>query len=276
MRHLMMCFSLAMIHAMILCPALLAETSPVHKPKPPPKPVTVTGKLETGLMAIGGETTGTQVTTNSRVYELEFVQHPELQERLEELNGKEVTVTGPMRLIRGVERKDRWVIDVQKLHAKEDSKSSKTSAAMTGDGLGYSAESNKEETAVRIREGKRGLVVEITSPSGIDTVTIKRNAERWPGRVNLHLNLKGLELLEVTAGVQTQYWGVSASQSNESRTWTVQDGAEVTLPPASPRFSPVRREHSPVQKDGFALTLPEGLLASNTESLTIRFIDFYR
>lgn len=277
MRHLLMFLSLAMIHAMIHSPAVLAENSSPQKPKSSPKPVTVTGKLEAGLMAIGGETTGTRVTTsNNRVYELEFVQHPELQESIDEFDGKEVTVTGPMRLIRGVERNDRWVIDVLKLQAKDASKASQTSTGAPQDEMKYSATANNKETTVRLVQDKEGLDVEIVSLSGIDTVTITRIAGQWSSPITLQLNLKGLEHLEVTAGDQTQHWGVSAAQPNEFRTWTNENGAEITLPPDSPRYSPVRREHSSIQNDGYAVTLPAGLLESNPESITVRFIDFYR
>ena len=284
MKHLLTIFSPVMICAMLLSPIALAETSPAQKPKSGPKPVTVTGKLEAGLMAIGGETTGTRVTTNGRVYELEFKKHPELREKVEEYNGKEVTVTGPMRLIRGGEGPDRWVIDVQKLELKGARKSRQPVTVGIEKKMNYAARPTREETTIHLQltEDEDALDLLIHSPPGIDTVTVTRNANQWPRQINLHLALNGLEHLEVTAGNETLCWGVSSSQPSEIRCWTKLNGAEVPLSPESPQFSPVRRENSLFESEGnrsgghFAVTLPESLLHSNPDTFVVRFIDFYR
>jgi hypothetical protein len=244
--------------------------------------VTVTGKLEAGLMAIGGETTGIRVTTNGRVYELEFVKHHELQEKAEKYNGKEITVTGSMRLVRGVEGPDRWIIDVQTLELKEARKSRDPVTVGTEMEMKYVARPTRDETTVHLQLNEDTLDVQIHSPPGIDTVTMTRNANQWPRQVTLHLALNGLEHLEVAAGNESLCWGVSSSLPSTVRSWTKLNGAEEPLSPESPQFSPVRRVTASVESEGnpnenlFTVTLPESLLRSNPDTFVVRFIDFYR
>ena len=57
------------------------------------------GKLRTGIMAIGGETTGAQITTPGGTFEVEL---PEKTDA-EALNGKTVRITGILYLRKGVE-----------------------------------------------------------------------------------------------------------------------------------------------------------------------------
>jgi hypothetical protein len=57
------------------------------------------GKLRTGIMAIGGETTGAQITTPGGTFEVELPDKTDA----EALNGKTVRITGEMYLRKGVE-----------------------------------------------------------------------------------------------------------------------------------------------------------------------------
>src|SRR5262245_59347270 len=54
------------------------------------------GKLQTGIMAIGGETTGTTITTSAGTFELEL--DKKLAAQAEKLNRKAVVVTGTLYL----------------------------------------------------------------------------------------------------------------------------------------------------------------------------------
>lgn len=76
--------------------------------------IMVTGILRTGIVAIGGETTGTILeTSNGRVYELQLGRYnPREAARL---NGKQVTVTGMLMIKPGVEIPARTIIQVQSL-----------------------------------------------------------------------------------------------------------------------------------------------------------------
>lgn len=83
--------------------------------KKPTKPITVTGTLKTGVVAIGGETTGIVVTTKDTSYELDLGKDKKLQELATKLNGKQVSVTGMLDVRPGVEVKERRIITVSKL-----------------------------------------------------------------------------------------------------------------------------------------------------------------
>ena len=76
---------------------------------------TYEGTLQTGVMAIGGETTGTILKTKSDgVYELQL-KTDELRKLAESLNGKIVVVTGEYKPRPGVEIRERRIIEVETL-----------------------------------------------------------------------------------------------------------------------------------------------------------------
>ena len=81
--------------------------------------VEITGTLTTGIMAIGGETTGTIIQSGNVTWELDFGQNPQLQARAKELNGKRVVVTGTYRRGRGVEIAQREIVTVASLTPAE-------------------------------------------------------------------------------------------------------------------------------------------------------------
>ena len=79
--------------------------------------VVVRGTLRTGIMAIGGETTGTTVTARGATWELDLRGKPEWQARAESLSGRRVVVTGSLEVRPGVERRQRWIVTVKTLEA---------------------------------------------------------------------------------------------------------------------------------------------------------------
>jgi hypothetical protein len=78
---------------------------------------TFTGRLKTGIMAIGGESTGVILETASGVFELDVRSNPRAREQLATLDGKQVTVTGEYRPRPGVEVKERRIVIVHTLEA---------------------------------------------------------------------------------------------------------------------------------------------------------------
>ena len=83
--------------------------------------VTYVGTLKTGIMAIGGETTGTILKTKEgTVYELELGE--KFSRPGEELNGKTVMVTGSLKIRAGVEVKERTIVVVTGLKAAPDAR----------------------------------------------------------------------------------------------------------------------------------------------------------
>jgi hypothetical protein len=77
--------------------------------------VEVRGKLEHGVVAIGGESTGTEVTAKDITWELSLGKSEEHQRVAAEQNGKTVLVTGTLTRKKGTERKERWIVEVATL-----------------------------------------------------------------------------------------------------------------------------------------------------------------
>lgn len=101
-----------MISFILLGAAMLAADS---APAEESITVTVVGTLHAGLVAIGGETTGTTITAKGIKWELDFGQNDELRAVAENLNSKLATVNGTLERRPGVEVKERWIVKVASL-----------------------------------------------------------------------------------------------------------------------------------------------------------------
>jgi hypothetical protein len=81
---------------------------------------TYEGTLQTGIMAIGGETTGVILETGEgSPYELDLGSNEELRKLAEKLNGKKVVVQGDYKPRPGVEVSERRIIEVKSLEKAE-------------------------------------------------------------------------------------------------------------------------------------------------------------
>ncbi len=77
--------------------------------------VEVKGKLNSQVFAIGGETTGVQISANGVVWELDLGKNAALKKAAAELNEKVVVVTGTLNVKAGVEIRKRWIVTVATL-----------------------------------------------------------------------------------------------------------------------------------------------------------------
>jgi hypothetical protein len=77
--------------------------------------VKVRGTLRTGLMAIGGETTGYAITARGVTWELDFGKDDKLRKTADGLNGHLVVVTGTLDVRAGVEMKSRSIVTVDEI-----------------------------------------------------------------------------------------------------------------------------------------------------------------
>ena len=73
--------------------------------------VTVRGTLNTGVMAIGAETTGVTITANGVTWELELEGNQ--RELASNLNGAKAIVAGQLRNVAGIEIRHRLIVKVQ-------------------------------------------------------------------------------------------------------------------------------------------------------------------
>lgn len=81
--------------------------------------VEVKGTLEHGVVAIGGETTGTIITAGQLTWDLDLSQRQEFAELAARLNGKTAIVTGILQRFKGVEVPERRVVTVTSLKGSE-------------------------------------------------------------------------------------------------------------------------------------------------------------
>lgn len=74
------------------------------------------GLLRHGIVAVGGETTGTTITFHGLTWELQFATDND-RELAAQHNKKPVQVIGALRKVVGTENKIRWIIDVKHISA---------------------------------------------------------------------------------------------------------------------------------------------------------------
>jgi hypothetical protein len=79
--------------------------------------VVVRGTLRTGMMAIGGETTGTTITARGLTWELDLGRDEALRRKAESLSRRRVVVRGTLEPRAGVEVRQRLIVAVKSLEA---------------------------------------------------------------------------------------------------------------------------------------------------------------
>lgn len=110
-----------------ICGIIVASSSltvavaadPVDKQKADVK-VTCHGKLRHGVVAVGGETTGTTISFGQLTWELKLPDASRV-DFAKSHHKKQVTAVGTLRKVEGVERPARWIVDVSEL-AETDTK----------------------------------------------------------------------------------------------------------------------------------------------------------
>jgi hypothetical protein len=81
----------------------------------PAQKVELKGKLRTGVVAIGSETTGTVLDTDKGRFELDVGKDRGLRAGVPQLDGKAVVVTGTLTVRKGVEVAERRIVAVRTL-----------------------------------------------------------------------------------------------------------------------------------------------------------------
>jgi len=250
--------------------AMLAADAPVDESIS----VTVVGTLRTGIVVIGGETTGTTITAKGVTWELELGKDAELRKTAEKLDGKKVTVRGTLERRPGVEIKKRWIVTVTDLQA----------AAADGVGatpkLGFHATVGRTDTRARFLPDGDTTIFDITSATGIDKATIKRETDEWPKTILVRLHLGGLESFKFHGKNFFVEWSVS-STGDHAATITLVSGKRVAMITRdSPFYSEVRivggEKKIPLKDGYFEVRLPAKLFEGNPEEIKLEWVDFYR
>lgn len=113
------------------------------------------GRIRHGLMAIGGETTGTKIRFERISWELKLndAAHRAFAEKH---NKEQVVVTGSLRKVKGIEVKDRWIVDVKTIAVWDPTK-------------------DKEETLLAIHGTLRSKAAGVAAG-----MTIEADGQSWP------------------------------------------------------------------------------------------------
>jgi hypothetical protein len=116
---------LAALAVAVVAAVIVVRPTPAFDPDRPDAEqdhirVEVRGRLDTGIVAIGGETTGVTITARGAVWELDLGNDAELRRAAEKLAGRRVDLTGDLEVREGVEVRQRWIVTVRTLHAAGD------------------------------------------------------------------------------------------------------------------------------------------------------------
>lgn len=237
--------------------------------------VTVVGTLRTGLVAIGGETTGTTITSNGVTWELDFGKQAEMRDQAEKLDGNQVVVTGTLQRRAGVEVAERWIVTVSKLKRAGEGNTSAVPA--TNDSLMASV--TQPGTEIRFLTEDATTVIDITSESGLGKLSIERKSKDWPKQIHVRLHLHGLESFQAARNDGVFEWSI-ASGGDHGQRMTWRSGREHSkLVPSSSSYTEVKMvggDSIPLKNGYFEVALPEALFATNPDQISLRWIDFYR
>lgn len=229
--------------------------------------VTIVGSLRSGIVAIGGETTGTVITAQGRTWELDLAS-AELRAAAEKLNGKRVVVEGSLVRREGVEIRDRRIISVSSLKA----------APAGAVDSAVRVEARRSDSRIRIAVQDGATVLEVRSDFGIDRAKVDRLRDTWPQPIVVRLHLRGLESFKAIAGDTALQWSLSSNAGGTSHLTLWRGNREQPIDDASPFYSQARSvaRGQPPRHAYFEVPLPAKLFEGNPQRIMLEWIDFYR
>lgn len=148
---------------------------------------------------------------------------------------------------------------------------------------------DKEGDRVSVTPGNGdGVVIDVTSPSGISGLTA--TAEAWPEEVVVRLRLRGLERLEIRYGNVILTTGVSSTGDpdpalmlsvvdEDGRVQSASPSADIYYPDiriVGPSGGAAPREFPLPEGSAFEIALPAHFHLEEYPSLGLQWIDFYR
>ena len=145
---------------------------------------------------------------------------------------------------------------------------------------GFHATVGRTETRIRFLTVGDASIFDITSTTGIDKATIKRESDECPKSILVHLHLRGLESFKASGKGFAIEWSVFSTGEHEARSWLVRGRRVADIKMDSLYFTEVRivgGERKIPLKDGYIeVPLPSKLFKGNPETIILEWIDFYR
>ncbi len=111
---------LAIISILVASLALPVVASGAEKDNEQYIKVEIRGTLETGLVAIGGETTGTIIKVGNVIWELDLGGNQVFQDLAKKLHQETALVAGTYQKIKGVEMPERHIVNVTSLKPADE------------------------------------------------------------------------------------------------------------------------------------------------------------
>lgn len=138
----------------------------------------------------------------------------------------------------------------------------------------------QKDDRIEVMPSAARVVFIVRDPGGIGGATITRTGGDWPATVVVRLCLRGLESLTLTAGDITLIASVASHGDHARRVVRRNGGADHPLDNNSPYWADIRiRSDSrriPLKDGYFELIVPAAMLRNKADSLSLRWIDFYR
>ncbi|MGE0053093.1 MAG: hypothetical protein AB7S74_02690 [Hyphomicrobium sp.] len=143
-----------------------------------------------------------------------------------------------------------------------------------------SFETRRSDTSITLSQVGSAVLVDIKCPSGIDRGTLTRTEAHWPEEIRVRLHLSGLESFSVGNGLMEMNWFVSNSAEHRTTQSVKTKDGTTTLKSGDPQWSQVMvkqsSEKGSAAVDYLDIVLPKALVATNPESLSLAWVDFYR
>jgi hypothetical protein len=128
---------------------------------------------------------------------------------------------------------------------------------------------------------ERGITIfDVTSATGIDKATIKRETNEWPKMILTRLHLGGLESFKASGKEGAIEWSVASTGDHQARVSFVSGRRVASITKDSPYYGEVRivggEKKIPLKGGYFEVALPPKLFEGNPQEITLEWIDFYR
>ena len=181
-------------------------------------------------------------------------------------------------------RRPYTLIDLSTLDADKDGKPD-LRQVIAGDAAAANFEITTKKAEVRVARAREGAAVfEVECPKGIGAADITLKSGAWPDSLLIRLHLRGLESFKVSDGTTTVGASVSSHGDHAVRVYRGQGNAEKGIKKGSPFWTEIRAFGAggkpvgkvPLNHGYFEVTVPKAFLNSQTKTIKLEWIDFYR
>ena len=176
------------------------------------------------------------------------------------------------------------LIDLAKLDADKDGKPD-LERAVAGNPAAADFEIATRKAQARVAKTREDTAIfDVECPRGIGSAEITLKSGAWPDTLLVRLHLRGLESFKVSDGTTTVEASVSSHGDHAVRVYRMESNAEKGIERGSPLWTEIKAldvdgkpmGKIPLDKGHFEVTVPKAFLNSQTKTIRLEWIDFYR